>query len=209
MLRGRCACAISALPTSSSRPPLFSNSHSTSPFCPRQLCALGGQHFLFAFFLATSHSPLATFFTASRLAAATLPLSTLVQSPLPIPLQSTHAHLSHSRPPITPAVATHANLVLPNSFPCNTCEKKSCGRPADILECGGSPPLLRLTEWRPINRLAKVDYVAKAGASSRTPKGTPALGLRPTPFPSILDVPHYEAHLFGSQRDYRRRARCT
>jgi hypothetical protein len=30
--------------------------------------------------------------------------------------------------------------------------------------------------------------------------------LRATPFPSILDVPPYEAHLFGSQRDYRRRA---
>jgi hypothetical protein len=81
--------------------------------------------------LSSSSFSLSTFFNASRLPAATLPLSTLVQSPLPTPLQSTHAHLSHSRPPITPAVPTHANLVFPNSFPCNICEKKSCGRRAD------------------------------------------------------------------------------
>ena len=148
MLRGRCSYAISDLPTSSSSPPLFSNSDSTSPFSSRQLCALCGQLFLFAFSLATrlpaaasaeeGHSPL-----SSTLSPATLPLSTLAQSPLPTPLQSTHAHLSHSRPPITPAVPTHANLVFPNSFPCNTCEKNSCGRRADIF---GVPPQKRSTE---------------------------------------------------------------
>ncbi len=78
--------------------------------------------------LATRHQPFATFFSP-----ATLPLSTLAQSPLATPLQSTHAHLSHSRPPITPAIPTHANLVSPNSCPCNTCEKKCCGRRADIF----------------------------------------------------------------------------
>jgi len=183
MLRGCRACAIPALLTSSSRSPRFSNSDSTSPFSPG-VYVVSLRSSLSCSPLATRHSPL-----PSMLSAATLPLSTLVQSPLPTPLQSTHAHLSHSRPPITSAVPTHADLVSPNSFPCNTYEKKSCGRPADILECGGSPPLLRLTEWRPFNRLAEVDYIAKAGANSRTPKGTPALRLRPTPFPSILNVP--------------------
>ncbi len=130
------------------------------------------------------------FLGTTPFSAATLPLSTLAQSPLPTPLQSTHAHLSHFRPPIAPAVPTHANLVSPNSFPCNTCEKKhhAVGAPT-FLECGGSPSLLRLTEWRPINRLAEVDYVAKAGASSRTPKGIPALRLRGTRFPSMLNWP--------------------
>ena len=143
MLTGLCSSTIPALPTSSSRPPLFSNSDSTSPFSSRQLCALCGQPFFFAFLLATRHPPLATFFNASRLFAATLPISTLAQSPLPTPLQSTHAHLSHSRPSITPAVPAHANLVSPNSFPCNTCEKKSCGRAADIF---AMPPQKRSTE---------------------------------------------------------------
>jgi hypothetical protein len=54
-------------------------------------------------------------------------------------------------------------------------------RRADILECGGSPPLLRLTRCLTTDRLGKMDYIAKAGASSRTPKTAqerPASALR-------------------------------
>jgi len=89
----------------------------------------------------------------------TLPLSTLVQFPMATPLPSTHAHLSHSRPPITPAVATHANLVFPNSFPCNTCEKKSCGRRADI------------SVWQPTNR----QQVSHLRRSTFSPTAYPGL----------------------------------
>ena len=117
-----------------------------------------------------SCSPPATFFNSSRLSSATLLLSTLPQSPFPTPLQSTHAHLSHSRPLITPAIPTHTNLVSLNPFPCNTSAKNTCGRRADILECGGSPPLLRLTQERQMNGWGETDRIAKAGASSRTPK---------------------------------------
>jgi hypothetical protein len=111
--------------------------------------------------------------SASGMLGATLPLSTLVPSPLATPLRSTHVHLFHSRPPITRAVPTHANLVFLNSFPCNTCEKMSCGRRADIVECGGSPPLSPFTGCRLINRLGGMDGIAKAGANSRTPKNGP------------------------------------
>jgi hypothetical protein len=72
--------------------------------------------------------------SASCALSATLPLSTLVQSPLATPLPSTHAHLYHFRPPITRAVPTHANLVFPKSFPCNTCEETSRGPRADIFD---------------------------------------------------------------------------
>ncbi len=49
-------------------------------------------------------------------------------------------------------------------------------RRADILECGGSPPLLRLTLWRHMNRLREMGSIAKAGASSRTPKHPKSTG---------------------------------
>src|SRR5208337_1873529 len=52
---------------------------------------------------------------------------------------------------------------------------KICRR-ADILECGGSPPLLGLTHWRYMNSLSEMDGIAKAGASSRTPKTAKAHG---------------------------------
>jgi len=114
MLRGRCSCAIPTRPATSSgvqteRP---TSSFALHPLTRRSFSG-GGP-------LSSTPSP------------ATLPLSTLVQSSLPTPLLSTHAHLYHSRPPITPAVPTLANLVFPNSFPCNTCEKNTRGRRADI-----------------------------------------------------------------------------
>src|SRR5208283_1595326 len=127
MLMGLRSSAIPALPTSSSKPPLFSNTDSTSPFPPRQLGALCVQPSFFAFFLATRHplarrsfsggGLLAIFLNPSRLSAATLPLSTLAQSPLPTPLQSTHPHLSHSRPPITHA-KKRAAVGAPTFSPC-------------------------------------------------------------------------------------------
>lgn len=49
--------------------------------------------------------------------------STLAQWSVLTPAPSTLAHLSHSKPPITPALPTLTNLVPPNPFPCNTCKK--------------------------------------------------------------------------------------
>jgi hypothetical protein len=49
--------------------------------------------------------------------------STLAQRAVLSPLPSTHAHLSHSKPPITPAFPTLTNLLSSNPFLCNTCEK--------------------------------------------------------------------------------------
>src|SRR5208283_3436233 len=46
---------------------------------------------------------------------------------------------------------------------------KICRR-ADILECGGSPPLLGVTKGRQLNCMRGTDGIAKAGASSRTPR---------------------------------------
>jgi len=107
--------------------------------------------------LATRHQPLATDSNHSSLSSATLLFSTLAQSPLPTPLQSTHAHLPHSRPPITPAIPTHANLVSLNPFPRNTSAKNTCGRRADILghdvssPTGGKKPENR-PEGRPLHK---------------------------------------------------------
>src|SRR5271157_4747080 len=47
--------------------------------------------------------------------------STLARGAFLTPVPSTHAHLYHSRAPTNPAVATHTDLVLLNSFFCNTC----------------------------------------------------------------------------------------
>ena len=129
MLRRRCSRAISTRPATSS------GMQTARPTPSFTLHPLARRSFSGAGPLACPERSLrrATFFHPSLLPAATLPLSTLVQSSLPTPLQSTHTHLSHSRPPITPAVATHADLILPKSFPCNTCEKRSCCRRADIL----------------------------------------------------------------------------
>jgi hypothetical protein len=54
-------------------------------------------------------------------------------------------------------------------------------RRADNLECGGLPPLSRLTQRRHTNCSAEMDVTAKAGASSRTPKTADAHGPPPRP----------------------------
>jgi len=46
---------------------------------------------------------------------------------------------------------------------------KICRR-ADILECGGLPPLFGVTQGRQLNCMGGADGIVKAGASSRTPK---------------------------------------
>jgi hypothetical protein len=63
-------------------------------------------------------------------------------------------------------------------------------RRADILECGGSPPLLRLTEGRHTACLGGTDYVAKAGASSRTPR--PAFASTIACLSGVIDEVSYQ-----------------
>ena len=50
------------------------------------------------------------------------------------------------------------------------CRRTCLRRQADILECGGSLPLLGPTQWRHLNCLGETHGIAKAGASSRTPR---------------------------------------
>jgi len=79
-----------------------------------------------------------------------------------IPALTDHSPVS----PIIPALTQNRGVgYLNGNVP------KICRR-ADILECGGSPPPLEVTQCGKLNCLGETDGVSKAGASSRTAKQT-------------------------------------
>src|SRR5271157_2251097 len=83
-----------------------------------------------------------------------------------------HYFLPVRHSPLTPIIpaplATAALRVVPAPI-FTTTLRIHVGAPT-FLECGGLPPLLRLTKRRVMNGLRETGGVAKAGASSRTPR---------------------------------------
>ena len=80
------------------------------------------------------------------------------------------AEEGHSPPtPIIPAPLATAALRVVRAPIFTTTSSIHVGAPT-FLECGGLPPLLRLTKRRFMNGLRETGGVAKAGASSRTPR---------------------------------------
>ena len=85
-----------------------------------------------------------------------IPVHTQEQGGGGCPLQNTRANNSF-------VFSRHVNYML------NSMSNYIVGAPT-FLECGGLPPLLRLTKRSVMNGLGETDGIAKAGASSRTPR---------------------------------------
>jgi|SRR5271157_2493024 len=173
MLRGRCSCAISGRPTPSSFAssslfpplsalfPLHPRNSPVTPLFPLLTQKQGGGGGVTHMVTFLKYVGASTFSFRESIIA-------IHQNAGSSSALAVNCQLSTVNCPSPAPLATAALQVVPAPI-CTTTLRIHVGSPT-ILECGGSPPLLRLTQERQMNCWGETDRIAKAGASSRTPK---------------------------------------